>query len=141
MEPFDLLRHATQVVEAMGLRYFVSGSTATIFYGEPRFTNDIDMVVELSERQVADFCRRFPAEDFYLRAGSVVLGESRQLCLKAGLLDDCGVHDVVRKFAASGAQHALDHGPGRRLPDVGRGGQPVGRENHVVQPGQRIVRR
>ena len=45
MEQLDLLRYATHVLEEMGLRYFVTGSTATIFYGEPRFTNDIDVVV------------------------------------------------------------------------------------------------
>jgi hypothetical protein len=66
MEQLDLLRYVTRVVEDMGLRYFVTGSTATIFYGEPRFTNDIDVVVELSEQRITEFCRRFPQEEFYL---------------------------------------------------------------------------
>ncbi len=48
----------------MGLRYFVTGSTATIFYGEPRFTNDIDIVVDLAEPFVAEFCARFPQDQF-----------------------------------------------------------------------------
>ena len=39
MEPFDLLRYAAGVLETMRLRYFVTGSTATILYGEVRFTN------------------------------------------------------------------------------------------------------
>jgi len=47
----------------MGLRYFVTGSTATIFYGEPRFTNDIDIVVDLAEPSIAEFCSRFPVMD------------------------------------------------------------------------------
>jgi hypothetical protein len=66
MEQLDLLRYVTAVIEDLGLRYFVTGSTATIFYGEPRFTNDIDVVVELSEPRIADFCRRFPQDDFYI---------------------------------------------------------------------------
>jgi hypothetical protein len=66
MEQSDLLRYVARVIEDMGLRYFVTGSTATIFYGEPRFTNDIDVVVDLPESQIADFCRRFPKNDFYL---------------------------------------------------------------------------
>ena len=53
MEPFELLRYTVRVIENLGLRYFVTGSTATIFYGEPRFTNDIDVVVDLSAQQVA----------------------------------------------------------------------------------------
>lgn len=38
----------------------------TIFYGEPRFTNDIDVVVDVPEEAVPDFCRQFPAPDFYV---------------------------------------------------------------------------
>ena len=60
MEQLDLLRYLTRVIEAMGLRYFVTGSTATIFYGEPRFTNDIDVVVELPPERIGEFCHRFP---------------------------------------------------------------------------------
>lgn len=66
MEPFELLRYTVRVIENLGLRYFVTGSTATIFYGEPRFTNDIDVVVDLSAQQVAEFCRCFPADEFYV---------------------------------------------------------------------------
>jgi uncharacterized protein (DUF1330 family) len=66
MEQLDLLRYVARIIEDMGLRYFVTGSTATIFYGEPRFTNDIDVVVEISEQRVVDFCRRFPQDEFYV---------------------------------------------------------------------------
>ena len=47
MEPSDLLHFIVSVLERLAIRYFVTGSTVTIFYGEPRFTNDIDMVVDL----------------------------------------------------------------------------------------------
>jgi hypothetical protein len=40
MERSELLRYFTAVLEQLGLRYFVTGSMATIFFGEPRFTND-----------------------------------------------------------------------------------------------------
>jgi hypothetical protein len=66
MEQFELLRYLAGVMDHMRLRYFITGSTATIFYGEPRFTNDIDVVVDLPEPRVADFCRQFPQSDFYV---------------------------------------------------------------------------
>lgn len=47
MEPSDLLRHLVNVFESLGIRYFVTGSVASIFYGEPRFTNDIDVVADI----------------------------------------------------------------------------------------------
>lgn len=55
-------------LERLGLPYFVTGSTVTIFYGEPRFTNDIDVVVDLPASAVADFCRQFPEDELYVSA-------------------------------------------------------------------------
>jgi len=66
MEQFDLLGYVVGVIEGLGLRYFVTGSTVTIFYGEPRLTNDVDIVVELPESVVSDFCRAFGPDDYYL---------------------------------------------------------------------------
>lgn len=42
MEQSELLRYVIEALEKLGLRYFVTGSVATIFFGEPRFTNDIE---------------------------------------------------------------------------------------------------
>jgi hypothetical protein len=41
METSELLRFVAGTLEKLGIRYFVTGSMATIFFGEPRFTNDI----------------------------------------------------------------------------------------------------
>lgn len=71
MEQFELLRFCTKVLEQLGLRYFVTGSVATIFYGEPRFTNDIDIVVDLPPGRIADFCGAFPTADFYISEESI----------------------------------------------------------------------
>jgi hypothetical protein len=38
---------------------------ATIAYGEPRFTNDIDIVVRLRPDQVNALCAEFPEPEFY----------------------------------------------------------------------------
>ena len=57
MEPSDLLRHvAERAASRWRVRYLVTGSTATIAYGEPRFTNDIDVVAALPEAKVDAFC-------------------------------------------------------------------------------------
>ena len=47
MAPSELLRTVVRAIEALGLEYLVTGSVATIYYGEPRFTNDLDVVVAL----------------------------------------------------------------------------------------------
>ena len=55
MEPSDLLRKVADVLELLEVRYLITGSTATIAYGEPRFTNDIDVVAALPEEKVNAF--------------------------------------------------------------------------------------
>lgn len=66
MEPSELLRRLVEVLESLDLPYLVTGSTATIFYGEPRFTADIDIVVRLSEEAVPGLLEAFEGSDFYL---------------------------------------------------------------------------
>jgi hypothetical protein len=66
MEQLDLLKHACALLDRLGVRYMVTGSQATIAYGEPRFTNDIDIVAALDEQSLTSFCEGFPGEDFYL---------------------------------------------------------------------------
>ncbi len=66
MEHSELLRFVTSVLERLRVRYVVTGSTATIFYGEPRLTNDIDIVARVRPQHVAAFVAAFPAADFYV---------------------------------------------------------------------------
>ena len=66
MEPSELLHFLIGALERLQLRYFVTGSTLTIFYGEPRFTNDIDVVVDLPDNAAKMFCAQFPEQHFYL---------------------------------------------------------------------------
>jgi hypothetical protein len=71
MEPEELLRFVVSVCEQLKLRYLVTGSTATIVYGEPRFTNDIDIVLDLPAEQIDQFRDLFPETDFYLSREAV----------------------------------------------------------------------
>jgi hypothetical protein len=71
VEPDDLLGLAADVCQRLALTYLVVGSTATIAYGEPRFTNDIDIAIELPPSQVEPFCDSFPSTEFYLSRDTV----------------------------------------------------------------------
>lgn len=62
----ELLRYAVEALEALGIRYMIGGSQASIYYGEPRFTQDIDIVAELQADHVSRLLQRFPPSDFYL---------------------------------------------------------------------------
>ena len=71
MEADELLRHARNACDRLGLVYLVVGSTATITYGEPRFTNDIDIVVDLPVEKIEAFCEAFPSSEFYISLQAV----------------------------------------------------------------------
>lgn len=80
MEPSDLLRYVVDVLQRLAIPYLVTGSTVTIALGEPRFTNDIDIVVDLKPEHVGNFCRSFPAPDFYVNEAAIraAIQEKRQ---------------------------------------------------------------
>jgi hypothetical protein len=65
MQPNDLLRHAVQCLEKAGISYFITGAVAGIVYGEPRLTNDIDIVADVREEHLPDLKRCFPEGEFY----------------------------------------------------------------------------
>jgi hypothetical protein len=62
----ELLRHVVEAFETLGLRYMIGGSQASVYYGEPRFTQDIDIVADVEGEHVSGLRERFPPGDFYL---------------------------------------------------------------------------
>jgi hypothetical protein len=69
LEPFLFY---TRELEALGLRYMVSGSVAAIYYGEPRLTNDVDLVVFLERDDADRIVQAFPPERFYCPPADVI---------------------------------------------------------------------
>jgi len=65
---FDILRSA---LEHAGIRYAVGGSWASTVFGEPRFTNDVDILAEVTAENVGVFLRHLP-ETFYSDAEEAV---------------------------------------------------------------------
>jgi len=58
-----------------GLPYAVTGSVAAMAYGEPRLTNDIDLVLEIKIQDIPRLIAAFPEEDFYLPPSEVIATE------------------------------------------------------------------
>ena len=66
MRQDEVLRYAIEVLERLEIPYMVVGSLASGAYGDPRFTQDIDIVVDLSDSQVGLLCTAFPTDQFYV---------------------------------------------------------------------------
>ena len=72
----DLFLLFVRPLNRAGIRYVIGGSVAAIFYGEPRFTRDVDMVVFLNEANIQQLPQIFPAKDFYLPPPEVIAAET-----------------------------------------------------------------
>ena len=68
-EPFLIF---TRKLNELGLRHMVSGSIAAIFYGEPRLTNDVDIIVFVRRGDAVRIERAFPPEEFYCPPTEVI---------------------------------------------------------------------
>ena len=98
MNQAELLRYIVETLETLGVDYMVSGSQASIYYGEPRMTQDIDVIAEVTLAHLPGLLDRFASPEFYLSeeaARDVVLarGQFKIIHSPTGLKIDI----VVRK--------------------------------------------
>lgn len=59
------LRDLVTALERSGVDYMIVGSLASSAHGEPRSTQDVDVVVRLTRTDVRDLARQFPEDEFY----------------------------------------------------------------------------
>ncbi|MFN8491373.1 MAG: hypothetical protein U0350_27495 [Caldilineaceae bacterium] len=57
--------YVIQVLEKIGIPYMVVGGFAAVFYGEPRFTIDVDIVADIQPRHIKPFIDAFPISEYY----------------------------------------------------------------------------
>lgn len=68
MDQATLLRHLLDALERMDLDYAITGSHASMAFGEARLTNDIDVLVALSPGYLQVFLSAFTDSAFYVSA-------------------------------------------------------------------------
>lgn len=66
MGPYELLGHIVEILNSLQISYIVTGSIASMAYGEPRLTNDIDIVADVREKHVSGLLEAFPPSEFYI---------------------------------------------------------------------------
>ncbi|NQT94732.1 MAG: hypothetical protein HQ559_18390 [Lentisphaerae bacterium] len=78
MPQTDLFLIFTERLETATIPYMVSGSVASIIYGEPRLTNDIDIILHIGSSDVGQITQAFPLTDFYCPPEEVMAIEARR---------------------------------------------------------------
>jgi len=61
----DFFLYVIDVLEYLDIPYMVVGGYAVTFYGEPRMTIDVDIIVDMQRKHIVDFVGAFPIPDFY----------------------------------------------------------------------------
>jgi hypothetical protein len=74
----DLISLFVAPLNRLGVTYMVTGSLAAGAYGEPRLTNDVDLVIVLSEADVQRFHAAFDESAFYIPPVEVIETECRR---------------------------------------------------------------
>ena len=61
----DLVGLFVAPLEELRVDYMITGGVASVIYGDPRFTRDIDLVLGLKEGDAGSLLDAFPPDDFY----------------------------------------------------------------------------
>jgi hypothetical protein len=65
MSASEVLRRITDKLTGAGVEYMLTGSFASAYYGTPRSTQDIDLVVAGMRERVGAFVRSLPSDEYY----------------------------------------------------------------------------
>jgi hypothetical protein len=66
LDQTELIRHVDSAFERQGIAYAVTGSHASMAYGEHRFTNDLDVIAHIRPEQLDALLAEFPDDQFYV---------------------------------------------------------------------------
>jgi hypothetical protein len=77
MDPLAVASLVARALEDLGVPYFVGGSLASTLHGEPRFTQDADLVAELQPRHAEPLARALEGA-FYVDTESILRAIARR---------------------------------------------------------------
>ena len=78
MTEASLISLFVRPLNRLRIPYMVTGGVASVIYGDPRFTRDIDLVIALRPQDADRFAGAWAPEDFYVPPIEVIREESRR---------------------------------------------------------------
>jgi hypothetical protein len=72
----NLFLHFTTRFDQIGLPYMISGSVAAMIYGEPRMTNDVDIIAHFRPSGIGELLKVFQVPEFYIPPADVLAVET-----------------------------------------------------------------
>src|SRR5687768_11114788 len=86
-DPFEFAALIGAILESLGIRYVIGGSIASMLYGEPRLTVDLDVMIDADERTVRELVKRL-SHDFYVEEDDAVQAVQRRSSFNAIRFED-----------------------------------------------------
>ena len=69
MEQLEVIKWLSNKLETAGIQYFITGSIASSYYGIPRFTHDLDIVLTIERNDVDKVVQLFEDDGYISREG------------------------------------------------------------------------
>ncbi|NJO43592.1 MAG: hypothetical protein HC865_24190 [Cyanobacteria bacterium RU_5_0] len=71
-DPIATVRKMAAILEPLHIPYYVGGSVASSLLGESRYTEDVDLVIEISQTQVQSLIQAFLNDEFYISETAII---------------------------------------------------------------------
>jgi hypothetical protein len=74
----EVFQRIAAALNQAGIAYMLSGSFASAYYGAPRSTQDIDLVIEATPAQLRVFVQSLPSNEYYADADAALEAHRRR---------------------------------------------------------------
>ena len=78
MSYIEVLARITRALDTSGIAYMLTGSFASVFYGSPRSTQDIDLVIEATPVQLRSFVENLHSGEYYVDTEAALEAHKRE---------------------------------------------------------------
>ena len=77
MSTAEVLRRITTALDRAGIAYMLTGSFAGSYYGTPRTTQDVDLVIDPTHAQLRTLFHLLPSEEYYFDLDAALEAHNR----------------------------------------------------------------
>jgi hypothetical protein len=78
MSFLEVLQRTTAALDRTGIAYMLTGSFASVYYGSPRSTQDIDLVIAANPAQLRAFIEALPGAEYYADLDAALEAHKRE---------------------------------------------------------------
>jgi hypothetical protein len=78
MSFLEVLQRITAALDQAGIAYMLTGSFASVYYGSPRSTQDIDLVIAANPKQLQAFIAGLPRGEYYTDLDAALEAHKRE---------------------------------------------------------------